>query len=294
MTDHVNNLRIKRNVAILAISAMILTGSTALANISKPDDQATATTTNTTKTIEAASGAAEAREILDRASFVAFEAASTVQKQQTASADKDTADKLRNYMAAMVYVPHAVALPSDADVLDEPWVASTSGLTDGMVVPHLDDEEDEDDGSSLKGVQIDPLGKVKSVMKLLKPVQNALITSPFGLRWGRPHQGIDMAAPIGTPILSAESGKVVYSGWKQGYGNFVAVDHGHGYETHYAHCSKLMVHIGQQVGKGQLIAKVGNTGHSTGPHLHFEVMANGIHRNPIKFLNHSMTVVQAR
>jgi len=93
--------------------------------------------------------------------------------------------------------------------------------------------------------------------------------------------------------MSAEAGKVVYSGWKAGYGNFVAVDHGHGYETHYAHCSKMLVHSGQKVGKGQVIAKVGSTGRSTGPHLHFEVVTNGVHRNPVKFINHSLAIVKA-
>lgn len=281
MNDNSHNLRITRNMAVVAVSALILAGSTALANMSQPE------TGGTPENIPAA---AEAREILDRASFVAFEAAHTVQNAQAASTSQDTAEKLKNYMAAMTYVPHAVALPNDDEALDEPWMASTSGLSDGMVVPHLDDEED----APLTGVQLDTALKAKTFLNLLKPVQNALITSQFGFRWGRPHQGIDMAAPIGTPVLSAEHGKVVYSGWKQGYGNFVAVDHGHGYTTHYAHCSKLLVHIGQSVTKGQAIAKVGTTGHSTGPHLHFEVVANGVHRNPIKFLNHTLTVVQAK
>jgi murein DD-endopeptidase MepM/ murein hydrolase activator NlpD len=195
-------------------------------------------------------------------------------------------------MASMIYIPQAMALPSDADALDEPWLASTSGTTsDGMVVPNLDDDDSEPTNSK----DMDTPGKAAhNFLKLLKPVQNAIITSPFGSRWGRAHQGIDMGAPTGTPIISAEYGTVVYSGWKQGYGNFVAVNHGHGYETHYAHCSKVLVHVGQHVKKGQLIAKVGSTGHSTGPHLHFEVVANGVHRNPAKFINQTLTVVEAR
>lgn len=283
MNDNVSNLKITRNLGILAFSALILTGSTALANMSKPDSEAVPSGIPV---------ASEAREILDRASFVAFEAASNVQKAQAASNSEDTADKLKSYMASLSYEPKAVTLPSDNDALDEPWLASTSGLSDGMVVPNLDDEDAPP--RTLKGVQIDSALKGKAFLKLLKPVHNALITSPFGLRWGRPHQGIDLGAPAGTPIVSAEAGKVVYSGWKSGYGNFVAIDHGHGFETHYAHCSKLMVRLGQVVGKGQQIAKVGNTGHSTGPHLHFEVISNGVHRNPVKFLNHSTVVVQAR
>jgi murein DD-endopeptidase MepM/ murein hydrolase activator NlpD len=282
MNDNVSNLKITRNLGLLAFSALILTGSTALANISKPDAQAVPAEIPV---------ASEAREILDRASFVAFEAASNVQKAQAASNREDTADKLKNYMAALSYEPKAVELPLDEDALDEPWLASNSGFSDGMVVPQLLNDKA---SGALSGVQIDTPIHRKAFLKLLKPVQNGLITSPFGLRWGRPHQGIDLGAPVGTPIVSAEAGKVIYSGWKNGYGNFVAVDHGHGYETHYAHCSALTVRVGQVVGKGQQIAKVGNTGHSTGPHLHFEVVANGVHRNPVKFLNHTTVVVQAR
>ncbi len=251
-----------------------------MANMSKPDTDAKSQNTPT---------ATKAREILDRASFVAFEAAAALQKEQVSVSREETAEQLKNYMAAMIYEPKSV-LPSDADVLDEPWMASTSGLSDedGMVTPHLEDRP------ALKNLKITSPISAKPFLKLLQPVQNALVTSPFGFRWGRPHQGIDLAAPVGTPIRSAEAGKVVYSGWKQGYGNFVAIDHGHGFQTHYAHCSKLLVRIGQTVNKGEQIAKVGNTGHSTGPHLHFEVMANGVHRNPAKFLNQTTVVVQAQ
>ncbi|MCE3236163.1 MAG: family metallopeptidase [Vampirovibrio sp.] len=276
------------SLPLLVIAMLFIPGNAALANIIEPDSQAKQAN------MVASPAILETREILDRASFIAFEGASAVQKLQTLSVDNATSEMLKNYMASMIYIPQAMALPTDAEALDEPWMASASGTTneDGMVVPHLDDGDEPVDA---KGMEIDtPATRAaKTFMKLLKPVQNAMITSPFGFRWGRPHQGIDMAAPVGTPIMSAEQGKVVYSGWKQGYGNFVAIDHGHGYTTHYAHCSKVLVHSGQAVKKGQLIAKVGNTGHSTGPHLHFEVVANGIHRNPAKFLNQTLTVVKA-
>ncbi|HEY9744662.1 MAG TPA: M23 family metallopeptidase [Oculatellaceae cyanobacterium] len=226
----------------------------------------------------------ETREILARASLIALQGLSALQQLQTLSTDSTTTEMLKNYMASMIYIPKPAKLPSDMEALDEPWV--TEENPDGMFVPHVDDFS-----TSEKGIDLNPPGK--KVLKLLQPVQNALISSGFGLRWGRPHQGIDMAAPLGTAIVAAEAGKVVYSGWKSGYGNFVAVDHGHGYRTHYAHCSKLLVNVGQTVQKGQLIARVGNTGNSTGPHLHFEVVANGTPLNPIKFLNQPLTVVGA-
>ncbi len=267
--------------AFCAVSMLSFASQQAFANITKPDAPATPASK--------ASNTAGAREILDRASMIAFEGAAAVQKLQTLSVDNTTSELLKNYMATMIYIPHAMALPTDAEALDEPWLASTSGTTteDGMVIPNIGRETEEESDNS--GLAL----STSKFLNLLKPVQNALLTSGFGFRWGRPHQGIDLAAPIGTPIVSAEKGKVTYAGWKTGYGNFVAVDHGHGYETHYAHCSKMLVRTGQQVSKGQIIAKVGNTGYSTGPHLHFEVVANGVHRNPIKFLNQTLTVVKA-
>ncbi len=98
------------------------------------------------------------------------------------------------------------------------------------------------------------------------------------------HTGIDYAAPAGTAIYAAEDGVVLTSGWINGYGYTVTVNHGGGYVTYYAHCSKLLVSAGQSVTKGQTIAKVGSTGNSTGNHLHFEVRINGKTVNPAGYL----------
>ena len=124
---------------------------------------------------------------------------------------------------------------------------------------------------------------------LNKPI-NGILTSSFGYRVHPKrkkkhfHSGVDLAAKSGTPIACALSGKVVFAGWKNGYGYVVMVDHGKGYETLYAHCSKLSVSIGQTVNTGKIIAYVGRTGVATGPHLHFEVRKNGIYQNPLKYL----------
>ena len=85
------------------------------------------------------------------------------------------------------------------------------------------------------------------------------------------HEGMDFTAPVGTDIFATGNGTVVYSAWRQGYGETVEIDHGFGYKTRYAHCSKRLVRVGQKVKRGDVIAKVGNTGKSTGPHLHYEV-----------------------
>jgi murein DD-endopeptidase MepM/ murein hydrolase activator NlpD len=125
-------------------------------------------------------------------------------------------------------------------------------------------------------------GKVSSY-GLIWPVSGPL-TSPFGMRWGRLHPGIDIGVPIGTPIHAAKAGTVIYASWMSGYGNFVIIDHGGGFSTAYAHQSRLAVTVGQQVAQGQVIGYSGDTGESTGPHLHFETRVNGVPENPLNFL----------
>jgi len=112
------------------------------------------------------------------------------------------------------------------------------------------------------------------------------LSSRYGSRWGRRHEGIDMTAPTGTPIYAADNGRVVYAEFNSGgYGNMVQIDHGNGVTTYYAHCSELLVSEGAVVAKGDVIARVGNTGRSTGPHLHFEVRVNGTPADPMQYVN---------
>lgn len=116
------------------------------------------------------------------------------------------------------------------------------------------------------------------------------VTSPFGYRnhpvLNRPklHTGIDIGAGAGTSVLAAQSGRVIHSGWLGSYGKVIMIDHGGGIVTLYAHNSSLLVSNGQSVSKGQVVAKVGSTGMSTGPHLHFEVRQNGRFVNPMSWL----------
>jgi murein DD-endopeptidase MepM/ murein hydrolase activator NlpD len=112
---------------------------------------------------------------------------------------------------------------------------------------------------------------------------NGPITSGFGPRWGSFHEGIDISASCGTPIHAAASGTVIYSGWMDGYGNFVVIDHGNGLATAYGHQSAIYV-SGGSVSQGQTIGLVGSTGHSTGCHLHFEVRVNGSPVDPLGYL----------
>ncbi|CAN1212981.1 Peptidase M23 [Tumidithrix helvetica PCC 7403] len=116
------------------------------------------------------------------------------------------------------------------------------------------------------------------------------VTSPFGWRmhpilgYDRFHSGMDFGADYGSMIYASDRGTVIYAGWYGGYGNAVIVDHGNGLTTLYGHCSELFVNEGQTVQKGQPISAVGSTGFSTGPHLHFEVRANGEPVDPAQFL----------
>jgi murein DD-endopeptidase MepM/ murein hydrolase activator NlpD len=111
------------------------------------------------------------------------------------------------------------------------------------------------------------------------------ISSNYGMRWGRMHHGLDIAVPTGTEVKAAASGRVTYAGWNSGgYGYLVTIDHGDGVETRYAHNSKVLVSVGQQVKRGQVIALSGNTGNSTGPHVHFEVRFKGSSYNPKEYL----------
>lgn len=110
------------------------------------------------------------------------------------------------------------------------------------------------------------------------------VSSRYGKRWMGYHHGIDIAAPIGTPIYAAKGGKVISAGWAFRYGRLIRIEHSNGISTYYAHCSKMLVKKGDWVAEGQKIGEIGNTGRSSGPHLHFEVRLDGKAVNPTAFI----------
>ena len=118
---------------------------------------------------------------------------------------------------------------------------------------------------------------------LIWPVNGSII-SPFGMRWGRLHAGVDIPEPTGTPIRAADGGRVVLAGWTGGYGNYTCIQHTATLSTCYAHQSAINVSVGQSVEQAQVIGAVGNTGHSFGSHLHFEVRINGSPVDPVPYL----------
>lgn len=121
---------------------------------------------------------------------------------------------------------------------------------------------------------------------LIKPVSGT-ISSRFGVRSSirsGAHTGLDIAAPYGTSIKAAATGTVVFAGTNGSYGKLVVIDHGNGVQTYYGHCSELLVSEGDEVSQGAVIAKIGMTGNTTGPHLHLEVRVNGVARNPQNYV----------
>ena len=117
------------------------------------------------------------------------------------------------------------------------------------------------------------------------PVRNNFrFTSGYGMRWGRMHSGTDFAAPIGTPIYTTADGVVTFAGWSSGYGRLIKIQHAFGIETRYAHLNAIRVQVGEKVSQGDRIGDMGNSGRSTGPHLHYEIRIGGSPLNPMTYI----------
>ncbi|NSW78471.1 MAG: peptidoglycan DD-metalloendopeptidase family protein [Chthonomonadetes bacterium] len=152
------------------------------------------------------------------------------------------------------------------------------------------EEESRQIAAMLRAMEQTPRGQARLAKPFrggfIRPVNGAIV-SGFGMRYhpilkvNRMHNGVDIAAPYGTPIKAAAAGEVIFAGYRRGYGNTVIIDHGGGVATLYAHCSALAVGEGAVVKQGQVIGYVGATGLATGPHLHFEVRHNGEPVNPL-------------
>lgn len=115
--------------------------------------------------------------------------------------------------------------------------------------------------------------------------QGYIVTSLYGPRWGRNHDGVDMAIETGSPVYASKTGTVILAQWYYGYGKCIDVDHGDGVVTRYAHLDSINVTEGDTVFQGQIIGESGNTGNSTGPHLHFEIRINGESVNPADYID---------
>ncbi|MHB8659506.1 MAG: murein hydrolase activator EnvC family protein [Solirubrobacteraceae bacterium] len=167
---------------------------------------------------------------------------------------------------------------SEADSLSAVSAQLTAQIQAAQAVPPATTNPGDNSSPPSSGTPAAP-----SSAGLIWPVSGP-ITSPFGMRWGSLHPGIDIGVPMGTPIKAAAAGTVIVAAYSGGYGNLVVIDHGNGLATAYAHQSQIAVSVGQRVTQGQVIGYVGSTGFSTGPHLHFEVRVNGSPVDPMGYL----------
>ncbi len=146
----------------------------------------------------------------------------------------------------------------------------------------------------------DAVGQQAMSVPSSRPLNTATFTSGYGVRsdpfrgQAAMHAGIDLAAPTGTAVYATADGMVEHAAWEGGYGNMVEIEHGKGLATRFGHLSRILVHPGQMVHRGDLIALVGSTGRSTGPHLHYEVRIDGHAVNPVPFLQASDYIVAMR
>lgn len=148
--------------------------------------------------------------------------------------------------------------------------------------------------------RLDNLTLALKAVPLAEPLQDYEITSPYGARndpinaMSGIHEGVDMGAPMGTPITATGDGRVIFAGWGDRYGNLVEIDHGMGLHTRYAHMSRVLVAVGDRVPRGKPIGLLGESGRTTGPHLHYEVRVDGDPTNPMKFITAGQDVLKSQ
>jgi murein DD-endopeptidase MepM/ murein hydrolase activator NlpD len=174
------------------------------------------------------------------------------------------------------------------------WAEARAGKNELLANTRADRQALEEHVDALEREQAEVAARLAGASAVAGPIRqgsgaliwpaNGSISSPFGMRWGRLHAGVDMPMPQGTPLRAAASGRVAIAGWVGGYGNYTCIQHSGSLSTCYGHQSRIGVSVGQSVGQGQVIGNSGNTGNSTGPHLHFEVRINGSPVDPLGYL----------
>jgi murein DD-endopeptidase MepM/ murein hydrolase activator NlpD len=183
--------------------------------------------------------------------------------------------------AGVVALGAGAALP-DAK-LDPDRLSTLGGFDSGVLDERMEAAERASRAERQRGGLATSITQAAPDVWLL-PVQSFNYSSAYGWRWGRMHNGVDLAAPQGTPVVAMHAGTVTMSRYSGGYGYAVVIDHGDGVETLYAHNSQLLVYEGQEVAAGERIALVGNTGYSFGSHVHLEVHEGGVPQDPVPWL----------
>ena len=174
------------------------------------------------------------------------------------------------------------------------WASARAGKSQLLTNTRADRQALEEHVAALEREQAEVTARLAGTSAVAGPIRqgsgaliwpaNGSISSPFGTRWGRLHAGVDIPMPEGTPLRAAASGRVAIAGWVGGYGNYICIQHSGSLSTCYGHQSRLGASVGQSVSQGQVIGYSGNTGNSTGPHLHFEVRINGSPVDPLGYL----------
>ncbi|MCD8326998.1 MAG: M23 family metallopeptidase [Lachnospiraceae bacterium] len=190
------------------------------------------------------------------------------------------------YDADTIYIDNDDWYTTDSETLQNP---STGYREIVANVTYLNGEEEEKD-ILVENVLMEAVPKIvergtQVPPTYIKPVYGGTLSSGFGARWGTTHKGVDWAVPVGTTVYASSGGTVTRAGWSSSYGYCIYIQHPDGKETRYAHLSKLLVSVGDTVVQGQSIALSGNTGNSTGPHLHFEIRVNGVAANPLLYVS---------
>lgn len=189
------------------------------------------------------------------------------------------------------YSPKSIYIKSDKLFEDEKKVVKKGkkgiiSITESVEYTNGEEEKREIVKKEIveKGVPSKILCGTKERPTFIKPLDGGILTSNFGMRWGTLHAGVDWGCPIGTPVKAACSGTVIQAGWMNGYGNCITISHANGMATRYGHLNEVKVSVGQKVKQGKVIAFSGNTGMSTGPHLHFEIRKEDTPTDPLPFL----------
>lgn len=183
--------------------------------------------------------------------------------------------------AGVVALGAGAALP-DAK-LDPDRLSTLGGFDSGVLDERMEAAERASRAERQRGGLATSITQAAPDVWLL-PLQGFSYSSAYGWRWGRMHNGVDLAAPHGSPVVAMHAGTVTTSRYTGGYGYAVVIDHGDGVETLYAHNSQLLVYEGQEVAAGERIALVGNTGYSFGSHVHLEVHVWGVPQDPVPWL----------
>ncbi|THV42296.1 M23 family metallopeptidase [Glycomyces buryatensis] len=183
--------------------------------------------------------------------------------------------------AASQAVADIAALAAEAETPEESEQATSEAATPGEPGAEATAEQE----TAEEEERTSPVTPQAAQVEWTAPLDSVNITSLFGQRWGRNHNGIDFAAETGTPVYTVYPGTVKHAGWESGFGNLVIIDHGDGVETYYAHNSEINVSEGDWVDMGDQIANAGNTGFSFGSHVHFEVHVDGEPVEPLGYLD---------